>query len=357
MEITCTRSPYCATVLSSIITFQHYAECKCVDFCSAVETSAPSMRSGATRIPLLSTTWIVMMFEKGVLDSFLKFGRAIHSGTIFIVYYGIFGIFASCFTPEELRNGIFRCMNASSESWVQYVFAGERQRYIIFILSKKSKSFAKLSQWSHIRFEIARLVASCWFLINITILALSPPIIVSTVLLYEMVAQISPPSELNDAVGAWSCWVNAALVVIAMLIVRYNSVVWDQILRPFRYLIRYIRYAHIDRPRNSASRPQIDDINIKYSLSMLFTLWVQYPFIHGWYRTRGAFWSARTTLKFFIHWWKHTQKISEMRKEEINTAWDIARAQTPENGGRPICTCITCTTKGENIQRAVYQGI
>jgi hypothetical protein len=327
----CTDTSDQCLSLQPPLTLQLYSDCKCFDFCGTLSPDAP-MRRLANMVPLLYTS----VSDDAILST--KF-NAIYSiafyALTFIIVNGGFGILESQFTQEEVRNAIFRVLNADARMWIKVIFEGEREDKLLEQFHLRNPD-TRPTMWKKCRYVFAKGVATIFSLSAMLLILLAPLLLLATIILNEIVLQAFPASEHSDAVGAWSTWVGAALVLIASVIDRYHEAWMESLIIIIHAAWRVIKYAKGDRPHFRSENIQLSvRLRIK-----LFLLEIASPFIHGWDSTRRAFWTLKTTLKFFVAWWKDTETMSRQVGADITNALVAEKTKSP--GGIPKCRCRIC---------------
>lgn len=119
----------------------------------------------------------------------------------FVLVSGVFGIFESFWSQEDVRNGIFTYINKK-----QFTSLGNRPK-------------ARTTQLG-----FAKVTASAVFSLGIIVTILAPAVFIFAVVVFELYLQDFPYSEHSDAVGAWGTCVGAALVLVATVLGSYQHV-------------------------------------------------------------------------------------------------------------------------------------
>lgn len=90
------------------------------------------------------------------------------------------------------------------------------------MILRNGQSISKKMLGSYLRFIIARIVASCFFLTAALMTIVGPAALIAAVIFTEISTQDAPVSEGSDAVGAWGSWLSALLIIIGAVINKYN---------------------------------------------------------------------------------------------------------------------------------------
>jgi hypothetical protein len=203
---------------------ESYAACGCFDFCGLLGPSAP-MRSGSKMVPWLPNrisldSWNIKAFS--VFEYWSEVFAAV------IVCYGGLGLIHSHFSLREMRNLIFRsfCTRPGDCS-------------ALWKLSRTRNSIPKLVDYStedsntglrKAQVIFAKTVATFYFLVGVLIAIVCPPIFLVVIVNMEVIVMGQYAySEGNDAVGAWTTWVGAALVLVVAIILQYQDA-WERFL-------------------------------------------------------------------------------------------------------------------------------
>jgi hypothetical protein len=103
--------------------FAVYQNCNCMDFCGTLSPTTP-LRKGANMVP-----WFDAVKTQNVVDR--PFFQDIFDINIvalcFIAIYGVMGLLISRYSPDEVRNGIFRFCNSDLRLWLKVIFEGEQE--------------------------------------------------------------------------------------------------------------------------------------------------------------------------------------------------------------------------------------
>jgi hypothetical protein len=257
----------------------------------------------------------------------------------FIVVSGVFGILASHFSQEEIRNWIFRFCNGGVGHSISSLFKGERERKIRSAFTN-GKGDSKHKIWRKCRRIFARGVATALFTLVILTTVLSPAVFAMTIFVNEIVLQSISINEQNDAIGAWGSWVGVTFVLIAAMVQQFGKAWKQSFTMALNPAIRLLQYSKSDRPRYPKEKHASLRDRIK-----LFFLELASPWIHGWYSTIGALWTSRTTIRLFMLWWKDPEQVSKQDGATIEKVWQGEREKAP--GGKPICPCRMCTRDRE----------
>ncbi|KAF4629371.1 hypothetical protein G7Y89_g8776 [Cudoniella acicularis] len=324
----CTKSEECLNKLEPFFfTYNGYKSCNCIDFCALLSPDAP-MRESANMVPYLGHRFAENILRDG---SFVTFWAISFLSMAFIVISGIIGILGSRWSQEEVRNAIFRVLNADARDWIVVLFEGERETALLKKFHWENPD-TKMTLWKRFRYFYAKCTATWFFLTAMLTTILCPPFFVSMIIANEFVVQYIPVSEHSDAVGAWATWVGAALVLIATVIDRYCEAWLDTTLIILTSIWNFFKYSKVDRPRHSENK----EFTVRRRVELFF-FEIAGPFIHAWYSTRGAFWTVRITMKRFAEWWHDTPGMSQKSGNDIEKAWAKERAES-----HPVCKCSMC---------------
>lgn len=318
---------------------QVYQKCNCMDFCGTLGPSAP-MRNGANMVAILGKkTFDNIILKNGFQDLFAINFMALS----FIVIYGAMGIIISRFSPDEVRNGIFRFFNSDLRLWLKVIFEGDREHRALSYFGVQQKDDRR-TVWRKVKYIFAKLMATSFSLTVGATVIICPAVFVSSVVANEIVIQSYPVSEHSDAIGAWGQWTGAGLVLIAAVINKWGGS-WVQTLKVMIYsLWRHVKYSKDDRTK---LYPRREGWSVERR-AQLFGLVIVSPPVHAWWSLARGFWTVKTTLHFFAVWWRETETISQQRGDEIQAAWEAE--QTKAVGGMPVCHCYVCKHDEEKLE-------
>ncbi|KFY14814.1 hypothetical protein V492_02399 [Pseudogymnoascus sp. VKM F-4246] len=331
----CLRSDECNAPQNDGMDLKYYNKCECIDFCGTLSPFAP-MRSGENMVPYLITK-----ADKAVgTDNFRKIFSVNLFALLFITVNGAIGVLESYYSQSEVRNAIFRVLNADLRLWIKVLFEGEREDDMLRRLSRVEPKTVETKR-KRIRYYIAKSVAASFYIVAIFLSLICPAVFISSIVTSELFIQTFPPSEHSDAIGAWGAWVGAILVIIAAVIARYSKAWLNAIIIILRAAWRVIKYAKTDR--HSDERPSLFATDKKMSVTKQITDFFKElgsPFVHGWYSTRRAIWTGGMNMRLFRDWWRNTVELSQMRGDELQLIWEAEETVTP--GGKPKCPCRMC---------------
>jgi hypothetical protein len=215
-------NPICTPPIN--VTAENYAACECFDFCGLLGPTAP-MRSGAKMVAWLPTRVSVESWNIKAFSTFQYWSTVLAA---IIVCYGGLGLIHSHFSLREMRNILFRCC-----------YTRPKECGVLWKLSRTKNITPKLPDDSSedastglrkAQFMFARSVATVYFLLGTLVATVSPAIFVAVIVNMEVVVMGQfTYSEGNDAIGAWSTWVGAALVLLVAIILQYQDA-WERFL-------------------------------------------------------------------------------------------------------------------------------
>ncbi|CZR58194.1 uncharacterized protein PAC_08085 [Phialocephala subalpina] len=318
---------------SYTLPFGVYQSCGCIDFCGTLSPTAP-MRKGASMVP-----WFDALKSKKIVDTpgYQTLFDINIVALAFIAIYGIMGLIVSRWSPDEVRNGIFRFCNSDIRLWIKVIFQGKREAHWLakFNLTKKRDEivpFKKKSLWKKCKYIWAKTIATLFSLTAGATAIICPAVFVSSVVANEILLQSYPVSEHSDAVGAWGTWVGAALVLIAAVINKYAGS-WVRTLKVVvTTLYHFVMYSKADR-EELFPKKKGESVGSRFSK---FGKVIISPPVHAGFSMYRGFWTLKTTILFFLKWWKDTEKESQKRGETIQKEWETA---LPE---KPKCHCHVC---------------
>jgi hypothetical protein len=264
----------------------------------------------------------------------------------FIAAYGVLGLCISRYSVGEVRNGIFRFLNSDFRLWLKVIFEGEREEQVLAFFHMKNKD-TRRTLWKKCKYVFAKAMAMSFSLTAAATAIICQAVFISTVVTNEILLQFYPVSEHSDAIEAWGTWVGAGLVLIAIVINRYGDL-WLRALKMVLFWIwSFIAYSKEDRAE--LRKHTKGKATIKDRLQLLGrVLWS--PFVHIFWSFCRGFWTCKTTIHFFIVWWKDTENVSQQRGKEIAAAWKAEA--TKVSGGKPACGCYVCTNdEGKRLRR------
>ncbi|KAF8849397.1 hypothetical protein BDZ45DRAFT_236345 [Acephala macrosclerotiorum] len=263
----------------------------------------------------------------------------------FIALYGMMGLIVSRWSPDEVRNGIFRFCNADLRLWVKVLFEGDREAHWLayFNVTKKKDEilpFREKSLWKKCKYIWAKTIATCFSLTAGATAIICPAVFVSSVVANEILLQSYPVSEHSDAVGAWGTWVGAALVLIAAVINKYAGS-W---MRTFKVVVtkmyHFVMYSKADRERLFPKKKG-EGVGSRFAK---FGKVIVSPPVHAAFSVYRGSWTLKTTILFFLKWWKNTEMESQKRGDKIKKEWEKALPDKPK------CQCYICKHDEERLQ-------
>lgn len=213
--------PYCNNAME--LTRDNYDNCQCFDFCGLIGPTAP-MRSGAKMVAWLIPQAAIDRVNSTTYNEIEYFSQTM---AVVIVLYGAFGLLLNQFSLRQMRNFTFRFFNthltetrALSQKVLLKLFRRNNNKFVDPINDDTKTGLRKWQYW------FAKTMALIFFLLGLLIAFISPLTLVAVVITNEY--DISPAmfSEGHDAVGAWSSWVGAVLVLGVAAILRYQDA-WE----------------------------------------------------------------------------------------------------------------------------------
>ena len=322
--------------------------CGCTDFCSSLSPTAP-LRRGMNMVLYASTNKLsakTTEHTSGTRFYSLFYGASFvglngfeflfsinNFITIFVLVHGVLGILESQVTQPEFRNLVFTLLYLEPRDVYILLFEGHRETRTLSSLKQKRRS-VKRSVWWKLRWHLARLVATSFFFFAVSFAFLCPFIFVLNVVTWEFYLGRTPVSEHSDAVGAWSTWVNVALVLFAGLVLNYHDRFVSFIGLAIRRTWRYVRYDSKDRRKRNAEDRAIAGHH-KESIAIADRLHA--PFTHVWNSTKSLWWSLNDSRRAFVVWWKDPVSESRKMRTELEHERRVRMPSTVE-----ACPCAFC---------------
>ena len=341
--------------LSNNMNMGSYQNCDCTDFCGLLSPTAP-LRKGTNMAAFIGLSFVEKVVNKGynVIEKTYEFIYIIWD---FALVQGVLSLLSIQSSPIQVRNAIFRIFNADGAAIVGFFFQGERRKRMLQRLHIQDAATAgKDTIYRKIRRFFAKLSATTYLVITVLGAIVYPAVFIVTIVLNEFVVDQFPVSETSDAVGAWSPFVGAGLVIIASLIVRFHSTLVSKLSRAFSRPLNYLKYGPEDRPKNQLTKRQRikrAGYNFLGSCTTLSD--------HLWYLIRLRAWRIRTQFKLFGEWWKDPENLSDPtrwahvihadpRQVSDKPTWTQVRnyrwAMEP---GRPECRCRNCSGNAMSV--------
>lgn len=313
-------------------TVESYNYCQCVDFCGLLGPSTP-LRKHANMVPALGRKISELANTSRPLQNLDSFNKFV---LVFIVVQGILGLLESQFTQAQVRNLVFRVLYAEPRDFIILLFEGERQEKLLKKLGMQNASTKPQTslRW-RLQFQIARLIAAAFFIFALFFAILAIAVFVTNVVTNEINVASWPVSEYSDAVGAWSIWVSAALVLIAAILVRYHESWMKSLVVSFQAFWRVVAWAENERhARFQSSGPE--PVTMRHRVDAFFSE-IASPFVHAWYSTRRSFWTVSYTMYTFAEWFKDPIQMSRQTRKEADKI-----AQKYREHSCPTCECRMC---------------
>jgi len=162
--------------------------------------------------------------------------------------HGLLALSMGTSSQPDVRNAVFRFLYASRRDFLIALFRGERQRALLRRWNCETPD-TKTGRWWTVRRAFALFWAGFAYTVSLVAAVVYPLAFVATVVINELMVAGFPVSEHSDAVGAWSPWLGAGLVVIAALVAghpgRIAALFWWICLGP----VNLVRYGEEDRPK------------------------------------------------------------------------------------------------------------
>ena len=227
------------------------------------------------------------------------------------IVYGIMGLLQSQFTQTQMRNLVFRLLNAHPRtilSLLRLLVTRERKRFLsTSTLKRKNKS----SLPRKVQFMVAKYIAATMFTLALLVVALCPLLLVVTIIDNEIFLSWFPVSEHHDAVGAWGNVAAALLVLIVAVILQYQEPLVELILICFQGCLRLLGWEESDWVQDKierGDRPKGSHA-IRRRIKLLLKD-VGKPFVYTFHSIGRTYASAKETLVDFKLWWKDPQEMS-----------------------------------------------
>jgi hypothetical protein len=197
---------------------------------------------------------------------------------------------------------------------------------------------------------MAKLSATTYLTITLLGMIIYPAVLIVTIVVNELNVDQYPISERSDALGAWSPYVAAGLVIFVSLIIQFHSIAFpilkDLLLKPFQY----VAYSKNDRPKSDL--PKRKRLK-RASTSFLDAFTDLFHHISSLIRHRK--WHIFTQLRFFCEWWQDPETLSDpvrlatMLNADLgaNPNWEEVSQYRWEREGRgePQCECRNCRSQ------------
>jgi hypothetical protein len=353
------ENPSCGPHMN--VTTDTYEMCQCIDFCGILGPAAP-MRNGAKLVPWLTPQSAINRSNSKRYTDIQYFSQTMAA---VVVLYGAFGLLHNQFSLREMRNLTFRFFNMHpTEIWTLWniilrkFFRREVQKSIKSIKDDRKTRFRK------VQYQFAKTMAMTFFLLGMMVALACPLTLLAVVITNEYDLSSDVFSEGNDAVGAWSTWVGAALVLAVAVILRYQDA-WELFLLGCGdWLLRLFGITTFEKELDAKK----NDKSIKkgkiewfkhFARAFSKELWA--PCIHVCHSIRTALSTMMFACGEFHEWIMTTGPHSQICGCE---GCDLYRAQLRLDhiDSRPIkarhiniangCGCYTCyTTRQQRIQK------
>lgn len=337
-----------------------YQSCNCADFCGLLSPTAP-LRKGTNMVAYIGLSISENTVSKGY-NAIAKTYEFIYIIWIVALAQGVLSLLSIQSSPMQLRNTIFKIFNADTATIVKFFFRGERRKRILQRLHMKDATTASNPTiYRKIRLHFAKLSATAYLVITVLGAVVYPAAFIVTVVLNELIVDQYPVSEDSGAVGAWSPFVGAGLVIIASILLRLHRTDFRKLSHTFGSPLNLLRYEPKDRPDNQLTKRQAFR-RTRYSfLGACVTL-----SDHVWYIIRLRIWSIRTQLKLFGEWWKDPENLSDsirwanvMHADTLQVSDNLTWTQVRDyrwamEPGRPECSCQNCRNAMSGFE--IYMG-
>ena len=324
---------------------QLYERCECSDFCGLLGPKAP-LRSGTSMVAFIGLSISEKALSKGanVIDKTFEF---IYIIWVLALAQGALSLLSIQSSPTQVRNTIFRILNADRATIVSFFFRGERRRRILRRLHIQDATITSNTRiYRKLRRSFAKLSATAYVTITVVGAIVYPAVFFLTIVLSELVIDAFPVSEESDSVGAWSPFVGGALVIMASLVVRYHSSLVRKLSQALSWPLNFLKYGPEDRPKNKFSIHQHTDHEFVGCCPTISD--------HMWYSIRLRGWNTRTQFKLFCEWWRDPENVSDptrwanlidpdRRVVPVKPTWTQVREHRWDmEHGRPVCRCKNC---------------
>ncbi|KAK3061663.1 hypothetical protein LTS18_005701 [Coniosporium uncinatum] len=194
-----------------------YERCHCYDFCALLQPSAP-LRSGAPMVAHVTRSISLDSTKNGENMTIFILWEMLIFCLIYIVTQGVISILESKSSQTEVRNHIFRFLNGRDNRR-----ASEHQPLNQTDDQGNTMPSGSSSIYRMLRQRFATFVAACFYVGAILGAVFAPFIFLLSVVVNELMLGFFPGSEHSDAVGAWSAWVGAGLILLASLLASYHD--------------------------------------------------------------------------------------------------------------------------------------
>jgi len=291
--------------LENNMSMDSYNQCQCTDFCSLLSPAAP-LRAGTNMVAYIGLS-ISERVVNNRINAIAKTYDFIFIIWIFALVQGALSLLSIQSSPIQVRNAIFKIFNADRAAIVGFFFRGERRRRILQRSHIRNATTGRnVTTFRKMQLYFAKLSATTYLVITVLGAIVYPAVFIVTIVLNELVVDRYPVSEQSDAVGAWSPFVGAGLVIIASLILRLNTTFVGKLSHAFNWTLNFLRYAPEDRPKNQLTKRQ----RVSRTGHDVLGFWATLS-DHMWYVVRLRVWSIRTQLKLFGEWWKDPENLSD----------------------------------------------
>jgi hypothetical protein len=197
---------------------------------------------------------------------------------------------------------------------------------------------------------IAKLSAATYLIITITGMIIYPATFIATIVVNELTVGQYPTSEHSDALGAWSPYVAAGLVILVSLILKFHAAISRKLKGLLSKPFQYIAYSKNDRPRS--------DLPKRKRIKLTSSSFLEYStnlFEHISFHIRYHKWHIFTQIKLFREWWRDPETLSDpvrwatMLNADLDTDpdWDkVSKYRWErEEQGEPKCRCRNCRSQ------------
>jgi hypothetical protein len=334
--------------LEYYMTSKSYQDCNCVDFCALFSPTAP-LREGTNMGAFIGLPISLNVLNKSAdgIDKTYNFLWIIWS---IALAQGALSLVSIQSSPNQVRNVIFRVLNADMGTIVGFFFKGERRKSLLRRFHVQDENYSPSNTvFRGIQRFFAKLSAFGYlFLTNVGAI-IYPAVFVITIALNEFEVDAYPVSEQSDSVGAWSPFVGAGLIILASLVMDFHHTLMSHLGRALRKPLNVLRYGTTDRPENPATKRQRVERKTHNFIEACTSL-----SDHLFYLVRYRFWHIRTQLKFFREWWNDPENLSDpVRWAEVlhagppqvsdNPTWaEVSEYRWSMEQGKPECRCLKC---------------
>ncbi|KAF2010189.1 hypothetical protein BU24DRAFT_428209 [Aaosphaeria arxii CBS 175.79] len=274
--------------LTSYPTRKQYEQCECIDFCALLGPTAP-MRHGASMVPMFTHPFIIDLSNNTVFMFVNYWSQALAA---MIVCFGGIQLILNFFNLREMRDLFLRMFYKPGLTTLMRIGRAKSTSAILVNHDVDSFRSARASPW----FMVVKTIAALYYLLGVFIGFISPLILLVIIGVVETGIFLAPESEENDAVGAWSPWVGAAIIILVAIVLHFQDH-WQHLLRVFGYW--FLRIAGfgglVEKLEEQRPEPPSKNVGVLTRIRNFFT----HLFKCSVY---GAFCTVRSTLKEYNSW-------------------------------------------------------